>query len=80
LAPLVATILLVIFAAVAFSTRIVSLSSMATAVAAPLLLWLFYYSPTYIMMATLMAILIVFRHYANIQRLLNGTEPRFGTR
>ena len=80
LAPLAATILLVIFAAVAFSTRIVSLSSMVTAVAAPLLLWLFYYSPTYIMMATLMAILIVFRHYANIQRLLNGTEPRFGTR
>jgi glycerol-3-phosphate acyltransferase PlsY len=80
LAPLAATILLVIFAAVAFSTRIVSLSSMVTAVAAPLLLWLFYYSPTYIMMATLMAIMIVFRHYANIQRLLNGTEPRFGTR
>ena len=80
LAPLAATILLVIFAAVAFSTRIVSLSSMVTAVAAPLLLWLFYYSPTYIMMATLMAILIVLRHYANIQRLLNGTEPRFGTR
>jgi len=80
LTPLAATILLVIFAAVAFSTRIVSLSSMVTAVAAPLLLWLFYYSPTYIMMATLMAIMIVFRHYANIQRLLNGTEPRFGTR
>ena len=80
LAPLAATILLVIFAAVAFSTRIVSLSSMVTAVAAPLLLWLFYYSPTYIMMATLMAIMIVFRHYANIQRLLNDTEPRFGTR
>lgn len=79
-APLATTILLVIFAALAFVTRIVSLSSIISAVAAPLLLWLFYYSPTYIMMAALIAIMIVLRHYANIQRLLNGTEPRFSTR
>jgi len=79
-APLATTILLVIFGAVAFTTRIVSLSSMITAVATPLILWLFYYSPTYIIMAAFMATMIVFRHYANIQRLLNGTEPRFGTR
>ena len=45
LAPLATTILLVLFAAVAFTTRIVSLSSMVSAVAAPLVLWLFYYSP-----------------------------------
>lgn len=80
LAPLATTILLLIFAAVAVMTRIVSLSSMVSAVAAPLVLWLFYYSPTYIIMAALIAIMIVFRHYANIQRLLNGTEPRFSTR
>ena len=80
LAPLATTILLVLFAAVAFTTRIVSLSSMVSAVAAPLVLWLFYYSPAYIMMAAVMAIMIVFRHYANIQRLLNGTEPRFSAR
>lgn len=80
LAPLAIVILLVVFAAVAFTTRIVSLSSMITAVAAPLILWLFYYSPPYTIMAAFMAIMIVFRHYANIQRLLNGTEPPFGTR
>ena len=80
LAPLATTILLALFAAVAFTTRIVSLSSMVSAVAAPLVLWLFYYSPAYIMMAAVMAIMIVFRHYANIQRLLNGTEPRFSAR
>jgi glycerol-3-phosphate acyltransferase PlsY len=79
-APLATTILLLIFGAVALTTRIVSLSSMVSAVAAPLVLWLFYYSPTFIMMAALIAIMIVFRHYANIQRLLNGTEPRFSTR
>jgi glycerol-3-phosphate acyltransferase PlsY len=80
LAPLATMILLVVFAAVAFTTRIVSLSSMVTAVAAPLVLWLFYYSPTYVIVTAFMALMIVFRHYANIQRLLNGTEPRFGTR
>lgn len=78
-APVAIIILLVVFTAVAFATRIVSLSSMITAVAAPLVLWLFYYSPTYVIMAGFMAIMIVYRHYANIQRLLNGTEPRFGT-
>jgi glycerol-3-phosphate acyltransferase PlsY len=72
--------LLVVFAAVAFTTRIVSLSSMVTAVAAPLVLWLFYYFPSYVIVTAFMALMIVFRHYANIQRLLNGTEPRFGTR
>ena len=80
LAPLATMILLMVFAAVAFTTRIVSLSSMVTAVAAPLVLWLFYYSPTYVIVTAFMAVMIVFRHYANIQRLLNGTEPRFGTR
>jgi len=80
LAPLATIILLVVFAAVAFTTRIVSLSSMVTAVAAPLVLWLFYYSPTYVIVTAFMALMIVFRHYANIQRLLNGTEPRFGMR
>jgi glycerol-3-phosphate acyltransferase PlsY len=80
LAPLATMILLVVFAAVAFTTRLVSLSSMVTAVAAPLVLWLFYYSPTYVIMTAFMAVMIVFRHHANIQRLLNGTEPRFGTR
>ena len=78
LAPLATIILLGVFAAVGFTTRIVSLSSMLTAAAAPLVLWLFYYSPPYIVMAAFMAIMIVFRHYGNIQRLLNGTEPRFG--
>jgi glycerol-3-phosphate acyltransferase PlsY len=53
---------------------------MVTAVAAPLVLWLFYYSPAYVIVTAFMALMIVFRHYANIQRLLNGTEPRFGTR
>ena len=80
LAPLATMILLVVFAAVAFTTRIVSLSSMGTAVAAPLVLWLFYYFPSYVIVTAFMALMIVFRHYANIQRLLNGTEPRFGTR
>jgi glycerol-3-phosphate acyltransferase PlsY len=80
LAPLATIILLGVFAAVAFTTRIVSLSSIITAVAAPLVLWLFYYSSPYIVMTAFMAIMIVFRHYGNIQRLLKGTEPRFGTR
>jgi|SRR5215470_14619907 glycerol-3-phosphate acyltransferase PlsY len=78
LAPAATVVLMVVFAGVAFTTRIVSLSSMAAAMAAPLVLWLFYYPPASILMSAFMAAMIVLRHYANIQRLLDGTEPRFG--
>jgi len=78
LAPAATVILMVVFAGIGFTTRIVSLSSMVAAIATPLVLWLFYYPPASILMSAFMATMIVLRHYANIQRLLDGTEPRFG--
>ena len=78
LAPAATVILMVVFAGIGFTTRIVSLSSMVAAIATPLVLWLFYYPPASILMSAFMAAMIVLRHYANIQRLLDGTEPRFG--
>ena len=78
IAPAVTLILIAIFAAVALSSRIVSLSSMIAAAAAPVALWLFSYAPALVMMSACVAAMIIIRHRANIQRLLAGTEPKIG--
>ena len=78
IAPVATLVLLALFALVAFSSRIVSLSAMVAAVAAPLVLWLLYQPPAIIGMGFFFAAVIVLRHRGNIKRLRAGTEPRFG--
>ncbi|HLN85369.1 MAG TPA: glycerol-3-phosphate 1-O-acyltransferase PlsY [Candidatus Limnocylindrales bacterium] len=78
IAPVATLVLLALFALVAFSSRIVSLSAMVTAVAAPLVLWLFYQPPAIIGMGFFFAAVILLRHHSNIERLRAGTEPHFG--
>lgn len=77
IAPLAGLLLVVIFAAVVFPTRLVSLSSIVAAAMAPLALWLFLQPPAIILLGAFLAAMIVWRHRGNIQRLLAGTEPRF---
>jgi len=72
-------ILIIVFAAAALFSRIVSLSSMAAALAAPVTLWIFSYPPPVIGGSAVIALMIIWRHRANIRRLLAGTEPRFGS-
>ena len=77
LAPLAALILLAVFALTALISRRVSLGSMVTAAMAPLILWLFHYPALVIGVAAFIGAAIIFRHRSNIQRLINGSEPRF---
>lgn len=78
LAPLVLILGLLIWVAVFYGTRYVSLASICFGVSLPLTgmfltsgdLWLMLFLVS-------LAVLIVVRHKANIQRLLNGTENRF---
>jgi glycerol-3-phosphate acyltransferase PlsY len=79
LAPMVTLWLIVIFVAVALASRIVSLGSMAAALAAPVILWFFSYPPAVIGLSALIAAMIILRHRGNLRRLLAGTEPRFGS-
>ena len=79
LAPLATLVLIVIFAAVALTSRIVSLSSMVAALAAPVTLWVFSYPPAVVGLSVLIASMIIVRHRGNLRRLLAGTEPRFGS-
>ena len=76
LAPMAALVLLVAFAVVMLASRIVSLSSMAGALTAPIALWLLDGPATYLILALFLAAMIIVRHRGNIQRLLAGTEPR----
>jgi acyl phosphate:glycerol-3-phosphate acyltransferase len=57
-------------------TRYVSLASMVGSLLVPLFFWLFGFELPYIIFGLAVAALVVFRHQANIRRLLSGTEPK----
>ena len=71
-----------VFLAVLSVSRIVSLSSVVAALALPLLMLAWFGSggvrPAYLALALLTTALVVWRHRANLQRLLAGSEPRLG--
>jgi len=73
---------LVVFAVVVGFWRYVSLASVSAAAAMPLLvyfLWAPHYAPPISVTAGSLAaaMLIVYKHDANLQRLVEGTEPKF---
>lgn len=80
LAPMATSVLIVVFAAVVLVSRIVSLGAIAAAMAAPVALWFFSQSLVFVAMGLFLGAMIILRHRGNIQRLLAGTEPRFGAR
>src|SRR6185295_13252156 len=59
IAPLATLLLVGIFAAVVFSTRLVSLSSIIAAAMAPLALWIFFQPPAIVSMGAFLAAMIV---------------------
>jgi glycerol-3-phosphate acyltransferase PlsY len=68
----------VIFAFVLTISRIVSLSSISAAIAALVLMVSLHQPNAFVLMALVGAAYVIWRHGANIQRLLAGTEPRIG--
>ncbi len=59
-------------------SRIVSLSSITTAIAVPILMLAMKQPPPFLLFSIAAAAYIVMRHRANIQRIISGTEPRLG--
>ena len=68
----------VIFGIALALVRIVSLSSMLAAVTAIILVCGFAHPWPYRLLVIAGGLYVIFRHRANIQRLLAGTEPRLG--
>jgi len=77
LAPTPTLVSITVFAVVFAASRLVSLSSMAAAGAAPVSFWILGCPPLITAAAGFIAVMIIWRHRANIQRLLAGTEAKF---
>jgi len=63
----------------AIGFRISSLSALIAVALAPFFFWLTGYG-IYAPVTALLALLVIVMHHANIRRLLNGTEPRIGSK
>jgi glycerol-3-phosphate acyltransferase PlsY len=59
-------------------SRISSLSALTAATLNPVYIYLFTQNLYFTATAVLMTVLLIYRHRANIQRLLAGEEPRIG--
>ncbi len=84
LCPLAALAALLLFALVVACWRYVSLGSISAAAAMPLLmyyLWAPHHAPPLIIALGSLAasLLVVYKHGANIQRLVRGEEPKFSS-
>lgn len=83
IAPKAVLIAAGIFAAVVFAFHYISLGSIVSVLAFPLLAWLLHeHGHTWLALffMLLASLLIVVKHQANIRRLLAGTENRFGAK
>ncbi len=67
-----------VFAVVMAISRIVSLSSICGAIAVSILMVLLHQPLPYILFAVVGGLYVIWLHRSNLQRLLAGTEPKFG--
>jgi acyl phosphate:glycerol-3-phosphate acyltransferase len=76
LAPFAAMLAAAVFFGTVWLTRVVSLGSVAATVTLPSIAWLAGSPPSVVAAAVGAGILILFRHRANMRRILRGTERR----
>lgn len=63
---------------VAFMSRYSSLAALVAAMAAPFYAFLFWGSDVMVLAVGVIAMALVVKHWANLQRLMAGTEPKIG--
>jgi glycerol-3-phosphate acyltransferase PlsY len=80
LVPLALAIILTVWVIIVALTRYVSLASISASVTLPFATWLTGKSVTLVAVTGALGALAVYKHRTNIQRLLSGTETRFGSR
>lgn len=78
--PLGIAIALVVWGLTAGLTRYASLASMLGALTLPVAAWLLNASLLILAVSGVVAVFVVWRHRANISRLLHGTESKMGAR
>ena len=80
LVPGALIIILTLWGIVTAVTRYVSLASIAASFTLPFATWATGQSVTLIIVTAGMGALAIYKHKSNIQRLLQGTESRFGVK
>ncbi len=65
---------------IAIATRYSSLAALVTALLAPLYTWLLHGDAQRVGAVAAMSVLLVWRHRANIGKLMNGTESKLGSK
>ncbi len=76
ISPLTVLVLICIWLLVAYLTHYSSLAALCAAVASPLVILLLKPYLPYIILASLIAVFIIWRHRQNIDRLFKGTESK----
>ena len=77
LCPLAALLAIAVFGVLFAITRMVSAGSIAAAITLCLAIWSLNYPFSLCLAGTLVALLVVWKHRSNIQRIMGGTENRF---
>ncbi len=78
LMPRIVLIEVIIWVLVVALTRYVSLASITVAVLLPVLIWIEGLGPMYLIFGLALCVFVIYKHKPNIERLLSGTEHRFG--
>jgi len=76
--PLATLLSAIVFAAVAYFKRYVSLASMISAAMLPVFMSFLPRGKNYVGMGVVVAVLIIYKHKDNIKRLAAGTENKIG--
>ena len=80
LVPYALLIILAVWIVVLSLSRFVSLASICASFTLPFATWITGGSVTLVTVTAAMAVLAIYKHKANIQRLLQGTESRIGAK
>lgn len=80
LAPVPILICFVAFVVLVGATRYISVGSLAAAVLLPILVYMFHGAGVLLVVVSIISVLVIWKHRANIRRLASGTESKFGAR
>jgi glycerol-3-phosphate acyltransferase PlsY len=76
--PPITLLAVTLFVAVVYFTRYVSMGSVVGALTLLVCVFIFQEPTAYRVFAVIASSLVIIRHRTNFQRVLNGTENRFG--
>ncbi|SHG90564.1 acyl-phosphate glycerol-3-phosphate acyltransferase [Thermosyntropha lipolytica DSM 11003] len=78
LMPDVLGLLALVFVGVIFMFRYVSLGSITAALVLPVLAYFMGKPQSFMVLSMVLAVLVIYKHRENIERLLSGKEPKIG--